>query len=245
MNDINQIVINSSNIPKPFKSREFLDYKIKRIVDKNPRTGSNANNCSGYNIWNLCWDNITVAEYQSIIESNFKKTDPQFDKTKHLKYDIDHKWVILVPPIHSDSSIVDDINEITSDKSLDETVIERLVNSRIGQGQYRNSLIQYWGGCAVTGYTGVTLLLASHIKPWASSSNSERLDTYNGLLLTPNIDKAFDKGYITFSDAGNIIISPLLESPEIIGINNSMSINLSHEHKIYLRFHRDNVYKNT
>ncbi|VAW71889.1 hypothetical protein MNBD_GAMMA12-1819 [hydrothermal vent metagenome] len=245
MTDINHIVINSSNIPKPFRSCEFLTYKIKRTVDKNPRTGSNLNNCSGYNIWNLCWDKITVEEYQNIIESNFNKTDPQFDKTKHLKYDIDHKWVILIPPSQSDNSIVDDIKEITSNKSIDETEKARLVSSRIGQGQYRKSLIEYWRGCAVTGYTDSAILVASHIKPWANSSNSERLDMYNGLLLTPNLDKAFDKGYISFADTGRIIISPLLEKPEIISINSSMTIELLNEHKIYLKFHRENVYKNT
>ena len=239
----NHIVINSSNIPKPFMSREFLNYKIKRIVDKNPRTGSDANNCSGYNIWKLCRDNITVAEYQNIIESNFDKADSQFDKTKHLKYDIVHKWVILVPPFHSDNSIADDIKEITSNSSLDETEKSRLVSARIGQGQYRKSLIDYWGGCTVTGYSDSAILVASHIKPWALSSNHERLDMYNGLLLTPNIDKAFDKGYITFSDTGSIIISPLLESPEVIGINSSMTIDILDEHKVYLRFHRDNEYE--
>ena len=244
MTDINHFIINSSNIPKPFRSREFLNYKIKRIVEKIPRKGSNRNNCSGYNIWKLCRDNITVAEYQNIIESNFDKTDPQFDKTKHLKYDIDHSWVILIPPIQSDNSIADDIKEIISNKSIDETEKARLVSSRIGQGQYRKSLIEYWGCCAVTGYADPAILVASHIKPWADSSNYERLDTYNGLLLTPNIDKAFDKGYITFAETGRIIISPLLEKPEILGINSSMTIELAYEHKIYLGFHRDNVYKN-
>ena len=239
----NHIVINSSNIPKPFMSREFLNYKIKRIVDKNPRQGSNENNCSGYNIWKLCWDNMTVVEYQNIIESNFDKADPQFDKTKHLKYDIDNGWVILVPPFHSDNSIADDIKEITSNLSLDETEKSRLVSARIGQGQYRNSLIDYWGACTVTGYSESAILVASHIKPWALSSNHERLDMYNGLLLTPNIDKAFDKGYITFSDVGSIIISPLLESPEVIGINSSMTIKILDEHKVYLKFHRDNEYE--
>ncbi len=36
-----EIVINSSNVPNPFKSREYLNYKIKRVVEKNPRVGSN------------------------------------------------------------------------------------------------------------------------------------------------------------------------------------------------------------
>ena len=154
MNDIGHIVINSRNIPNPFKSRDFLDYRIKRIIDENPRRGSNANNCSGFNIWNLCWDNITVEEYQHVLDSNFDKSDPQFDKTKHLKYDIDHNWVVLVPPSQSDNSIADDLKEITSDKSIDETEKERLVSSRIGQGQYRKNLIEYWKGWVLPRFCG-------------------------------------------------------------------------------------------
>jgi len=237
--------INSFNIPKPFNSRDFLNYRIKRIVDKNPRKGSNKNNCSGYNIWELCRNNITVEEYQSIIELNFNKSDPQFDKTKHLKYDINHNWVVLISESLSVNSIADDIKEITSNKSINETEKTTLINSRIGQGQYRANLIEYWGGCAVTGYTDPAMLVASHIKPWACSSNRERLDKYNGLLLSPNIDKAFDKGYISFSETGSIIISSLFDQPEVIGINSSMCIKISNKHKSYLEFHRTNVFKST
>ncbi|RKY67696.1 MAG: HNH endonuclease, partial [Candidatus Latescibacterota bacterium] len=30
---------------------------------------------------------------------------------------------------------------------------------------------------------------------------------YNGLLLSPNLDACFDSGFISFDDAGNILIS--------------------------------------
>ena len=39
-------------------------------------------------------------------------------------------------------------------------------------------------------------LVASHTKPWRDSTNEERLDGENGLLLTPTIDHLFDKGFI-------------------------------------------------
>ena len=55
--------------------------------------------------------------------------------------------------------------------------------------------MRLWGGrCAVTGLDLPLLLRASHIKPWRDSDNRERLDPYNGLLLSPSYDAAFDWG---------------------------------------------------
>ncbi|MBN1267665.1 MAG: HNH endonuclease, partial [Anaerolineales bacterium] len=82
-----------------------------------------------------------------------------------------------------------------------------VIQSRVGQGRFRRYLIDYWGGCAVTGANKIDLLKASHIKPWKVSSNKERLDVYNGLLLTPNLDSVFDQGFISFTQLGSILIS--------------------------------------
>lgn len=91
-----------------------------------------------------------------------------------------------------------------------ETAKESLVQSRIGQGQFRAALIEYWQCCSVTGYTQVELLKASHIKPWRYASNQERLNVFNGLLLLPNLDTCFDLGLISFDDEGKILISSQL-----------------------------------
>jgi hypothetical protein len=61
---------------------------------------------------------------------------------------------------------------------------EQMVSVRVGQPQFRQRLIAYWNGCSVTGCTLLAALRASHIKPWRDSTNTERLDVYNGLLLT-------------------------------------------------------------
>jgi len=42
----------------------------------------------------------------------------------------------------------------------------------------------------------MTHLVASHCKPWRDSTNGERLDGENGLLLTQSIDHLFDRGFI-------------------------------------------------
>lgn len=143
------------------------------------------------------------------------------------------------------SEIESDIYEILSSTDISETEKNCLVKSRIGQGIFRQKLVDYWNCCAITGFKDVNLLVASHIKPWRGSNNSERLDPFNGLLLTPNLDKAFDKGYITISPAGNLETSPLLTEPEILGIAPNMRIFLAPEHEPFLAFHRSQVFRAT
>lgn len=136
-----------------------------------------------------------------------------------------------------------DIRQIMSDKKLTETEKTILVNTRMGQGHFRRKLVSMWRGCAVTGYRNPQMLLASHIKPWRDSNNEERLDKFNGLLLLANIDKAFDLGFISFDDGGKVMISKDLESPEVLGLDESMSFNIMREHKHYLGYHRGVLFK--
>lgn len=132
-------------------------------------------------------------------------------------------------------------------EKLEKTEQESVVQSRIGQGLFRFQLIEFWNSCAVTGCSLTELLKASHIKPWRVSSNTERLDVYNGLLLVPNLDTAFDRGLITFSNEGKIIISSQLdeEQAQILGINRNMKLRkVFKHHKKYLEYHRDKIFEN-
>lgn len=142
-----------------------------------------------------------------------------------------------------DNDIETDIDEILSQDAVSDTEKRNLIKVRIGQGTFRQKLISYWKGCAVTGYKDAELLVASHIKPWRAASNSERLDHFNGLLLLPTIDKAFDAGLITFSEPGEIVISPMLEDAKLLGISTNMSVRLNSHHQSYLQFHREWVFR--
>jgi len=129
---------------------------------------------------------------------------------------------------------------------LEETEVERLVSSRRGQGKYRKSLICLWKRCSVTGCEQVELLKASHIKPWRDSSNKERLDPYNGLLLTPNLDSLFDSGMISFDVNGQVLISESLDSSALSALNVDSSLklcSLSEETAKYLKYHREFIYQ--
>jgi hypothetical protein len=136
----------------------------------------------------------------------------------------------------------EDIEEIITDDSYPETDKVSLIKTRVGQGEFRDSLLSYWKGCAVTRYKIPSMLIASHIKPWRVSDNQERLDTFNGLLLTPNLDKAFDNGFISFDANGKILISEVLEKPALLGIMDSMKINFESNHQRYLEYHRELVF---
>jgi hypothetical protein len=128
----------------------------------------------------------------------------------------------------------------------DSTERRALVMSRVGQGQFRDGVMGIWGGrCAVTGLDLPQLLRASHIKPWRDSDNRERLDPYNGLLLSPAYDAAFDSGLITFDDHGQMVLGPDLIPTRVerLGLNPAARIaGLRDGHLGYLTYHRREVY---
>lgn len=140
---------------------------------------------------------------------------------------------------------MDDISQHAQDfRTLDVTEQQALVKSRIGQGIFRENLIKIWGSCSLTGLKTLSLLRASHIKPWRDSTNPERLNPYNGLLLIPNYDVLFDRGLIAFRENGEIILSGELSKDDqhIFHIENSQHLRIVWpENKEYLEYHRDKV----
>lgn len=127
------------------------------------------------------------------------------------------------------------------------TEAERLVVQRVGQNIFRDGLLEYWQGrCAVTGLDTAPLLRASHIKPWADcATDAERLDVYNGLLLAPHLDAAFDRGFITFDDDGVLVVADRLapDARRVLGLDRPLRLRgLTAGHRNYLPWHRARVY---
>lgn len=124
------------------------------------------------------------------------------------------------------------------------TEVQRLVRQRVGQDRYRQAMLDYWGGaCAVTGLTLAPALRASHAKPWADcTTDAERLDVFNGFLLSANLDALFDKFLISFSDAGDLLVSPQLSlaDRQLLGLDGVLKLRwVAPAHEPYLAFHRD------
>ena len=134
--------------------------------------------------------------------------------------------------------------EISQLDHLSETEKQMLIKARIGQGKYRKNLLEkYDGKCVVTGIDKPNLLIASHIKPWAVCDNEERVDTENGLLLCPNMDRLFDYGLITFGNSGQMVISSFVGDENInrLHISKDIRVDLRASQRMltYLEYHRD------
>ena len=132
------------------------------------------------------------------------------------------------------------------------TSVERLVTARIGQMDFRKSLLSSAGAkCAFTGITDSSLLIAGHIKPWAVSNDHERLSPQNGLLFTPTYDRLFNNGFISFEDDRSLVISPLLSrsSVSLLGLVAGAEIGIpllgpsNKERRGYMKYHREKIFR--
>jgi len=131
--------------------------------------------------------------------------------------------------------------KVVEDATLTVTQREQLIQARIGQGTFRDALFDHWQNrCCVTDCAIRPVLRASHIKPWRASSNSERLDRFNGLLLVANVDALFDRFLISFSNTGDMLIGPDIERDDLIalGCDPDGRIAVTAGHSPYLEWHR-------
>ncbi|HET9130756.1 MAG TPA: HNH endonuclease signature motif containing protein [Terriglobia bacterium] len=139
-------------------------------------------------------------------------------------------------------------DEIASDRAITETEKEQLILARRGQGRFRQNVQQLERFCRVTKVDRSEHLRASHCKPWRDCrTNEERLNGENGLLLTPSIDHLFDRGFISFEDKGELLISPVAHfiSLNRMGVPTKERINVgafSEGQKKFLDFHRNYVF---
>lgn len=94
---------------------------------------------------------------------------------------------------------------------IPDTTRQALVHARIGQGIFKERVSRVEKSCRITFVNNPAHLIGSHIKPWRESNNDERLAAGNGLLLTPTADHLFDRGFISFEDSGDVLISPVAD----------------------------------
>ena len=153
--------------------------------------------------------------------------------------------VVLTSPVDVDPEADAAEKAIKEDAAIPLTEREQLVKARVGQGLYRSRVEMLEAGCRITGVSDRRFLRASHIKPWSKSDSREKLDGNNGLLLAPHVDHLFDKGFISFTDAGELICSKSL--PE--GVKAAWGIStpersepLSAQQAVYMQHHRDKVF---
>lgn len=199
----------------------------------------------------IFWDTITVQEVDGIEISVSEFDDIEKIPNAEAEQTASNIFSILNETTRKSISAFQEIENFLKNSKFykveeQETAKESLVQSRIGQGQFRAALIEYWQCCSVTGCKQIELLKASHIKPWRYSSNQERLNVFNGLLLLPNLDTCFDLGLISFDDEGKILISNQLRKATLLqlGINENMKLmKVEKHHQEFLKYHRESVFR--
>lgn len=136
---------------------------------------------------------------------------------------------------------------VQQDTSLPETTRRAVVHARRGQGLFKQRVMTIEARCRLTGVDRPEHLRASHCKPWRDADNAERLDGENGLLLTPDADHLFDRGFLTFDNSGKVLISPVAHVPSLQamgidpgGLRAAMAFSTGQKH--FLAYHRENVF---
>lgn len=126
------------------------------------------------------------------------------------------------------------------------TEVEQIVRARRGQGRFRLNVLAIEKQCRLTGVSSERFLVASHIKPWAVSTNAERVDGHNGLMLSPHVDLLFDRGWISFADNGSLLLAKsevqLVFEAWNISQKNTPIRNFNEQQVQYLEFHRNFVF---
>lgn len=120
-----------------------------------------------------------------------------------------------------------------------------LIKSRRGQGIFRENLEKIEKRCRVTGVLDRRHLRASHIKSWRVCDDREKLDGSNGLLLSPHLDHLFERGYISFSDNGELLVSKDLNRAVLASWGITLPRNVgafSQEQRRYLEYHRAHAF---
>jgi predicted restriction endonuclease len=138
----------------------------------------------------------------------------------------------------------DALDAVASRTDIGETQKQQLILVRRGQGLFRTGIYQVEQRCRLTHVSEKIHLVASHIKPWAASSDEERLDRFNGLLLSPHADHLFDRGWLSFTNSGDLIVSKRLDHQvlEYWNLDPGMNVGPFHrEQQAFLDYHRDAV----
>jgi putative restriction endonuclease len=147
-------------------------------------------------------------------------------------------------PIVSDWE--DRVQKSIESSLIEETTRSALVHARRGQGLFRKKVLEFERQCRVTTVDNPSHLVASHIKPWRESSNEERLSAGNGLMLTPSVDHLFDRGFISFEDSGELIVSSNVDRVSLrkMAVDPEVRPNVgkfNQDQKHFLNYHREEV----
>ncbi len=126
---------------------------------------------------------------------------------------LDHRFLmhsngqlsVDISAYYSKQLISQPLIEVTDDYFIENAKAE--INVRLGQSKFRKGVLKNFGNaCALCGISELSLLTASHIIPW-SHKKDFRGDVSNGICLYIEYDALFDKGFISFTDDLELIVT--------------------------------------
>lgn len=209
-----------------FKPKDYMDAIVPHLYPKYAPLQENGSGLQGVYLTEISeeFGRLLIALSSAPIVDILKECEPVIDEESEYVIDLE----ISQKHLHGDLERI------------------QLVKARRGQGLFKANVRLIEEGCRVTGVTEIKHLRASHIKPWSQSDNKEKLDGSNGLLLSPHVDHLFDRGFISFTQKGELLISKKLSS----GVLDNWEIefprnvgNFSTSQEDYLSFHRTRVFK--
>jgi hypothetical protein len=174
--------------------------------------------------------------------------EPYTERQKDINGNMRNVLIFPLRLIHNDQELIQEIERLESkleeDETLEGTEKERIVKTRIGQSKFKQKLLTQSKQCAICGVDDERFLIASHIKPWSQSNNEERLDVNNGLLLCPNHDSLFDKGFISFDEGGRLLIADDLSDTirTFMNIDSKYRLKINENKRRYISWHLHNQF---
>ena len=216
---------------------EKLEFKLTRVNVNPPRVYMNSESVYYNFMRDVALPNIS---YLSIL----KIKDNSSNIFYYFRIFIDYRTDIIGYKTLEEERQEEEIN----DREITTKEKEKLIKARVGQGIYREKLLEECPFCPFTLVNDERLLIASHIKPWAKSDDKEKIDPKNGFMFTPTYDKLFDRGFITFADDKSLIVSPWISpmNQKRLAIYTGKVIdklNLDEKRKEYLIYHREIIFK--
>jgi hypothetical protein len=219
-----QVSVEWMPLMTPLRPKDFLDRIVPLLPDKHSPIQKNGDGNQG------CYLASISPELGHLILNLVCEVDPTAAQTVH-EIEIEGEETLQ--------------EQILQSSEIPDTEKKQLVRSRVGQGIFRMRVAQQEKKCRLTGVDNLAFLVASHIKPWRHSDNDERLNGSNGLLLSPHVDKLFDRGWISFSDDGQVLISEQAKSVAdawgLLGVSGVGAFNPKQQE--FLKYHRERIFK--
>ncbi|WP_020166613.1 MULTISPECIES: HNH endonuclease [Methylotenera] len=219
------VEVDFQELETPIKPANHMDLLLPTLPDKYSPLQANGNGNQVY----LASVPITMSKVLNVLLSD------QIEKIiDRAEFTVGHE---------DDQNVAEE--KLLNRKDIPETEKHQLIKARRGQGLFRSRVGMIEKACRITGVSKKSYLRASHIKPWCKSTDLEKLDGNNGLMLSPHIDYLFDKGLISFSNDGVMLVSKNLDADILQLWNIKNVINLGRfnpDQSNYLEYHRNHVF---